>query len=124
MTELLCDILEITTIGEKEYFLVYSSIEDKSYRIRTNQLLKYNVAVGQRYFFKKEQNLKSKQFFLKYLKSEFLYECGKIYDFNIIEFENGVNKKGENILYINVEDIDKNIIRVLALKWQKKEIWK
>ena len=127
MTELLCDILEITTIGEKEYFLVYSSIEDKSYRIPTNQLLKYNVAVGQRYFFKKEQNLKSKEFFLKYLKSEFLenhYECGKIYDFNIIEFENRVNKKGENILYINVEDIDKNIIRVLALQWQKKEIWK
>ena len=52
------------------------------------------------------------------------YECGKIYDFNIIEFENRVNHKGENILIINVEDIDKNIIQVLALKWQKREIWK
>ncbi len=133
MTELLCDILEITTIGENDYFLVYSSIEDKSYIIPTYQLLKYNVEVGQRHFFKKEQNIKSKQFFLNYVKPEVFenknilnkhYKCGKVYDFNIIEFQNRVNKKGENILIINVEDIDKNIIQVSALKWQKKEIWK
>ena len=133
MTELLCDILEIITIGENEYFLVYSSIEEKSYTIPCHQLLKYNVEVGQKHFFKKEQNLKSKQFFLNYLRSELFdnknilnrhYEPGKVYDFNIIEFENRVNKNGENIIIINVEDIDKNIIQVPALKWQKKEIWK
>lgn len=133
MTELLCDILEITTIGENEYFLVYSSIEDKSYTIPSYQLLKYDVEVGQRHFFKKELNLKSKQFFLNYVKSELFenknrlnkpYEGGKVYEFNIIEFENRINKKGENIIIINVEDIDKNIIQVSALKWQKGEIWK
>lgn len=52
------------------------------------------------------------------------YKVGQVYDFKIIEFENQKNKKGEPITIIYLQDIDKNIISVLALKWQKKEIWK
>ena len=133
MTELLCDILEITNIGENEYFLVYSSIEDKNYTIPSYQLLKYNVQVGQKHYFKREQNLKSKQFFLNYVRPDIRikmnilndhYKSGEVYDFKIVEFEVRVNKKSETITMINVEDIDKNIISVSALKWQRKEIWK
>lgn len=58
MTEFLCDILEIKTIGENEYFSVYSSIEEKNFTIPTYQLLKHNVEIGQRHFFKKEQNFR------------------------------------------------------------------
>ena len=133
MIELLCDILEIKNIRENEYFLVYSIIEEKDYIIPCNQLIMHNVKVGQRHIFKKEQNLNSKQFFLNYVSPQFTenknilnnhYKAGEAYDFKIIEFENQENKKGEPITIIYVQDIDNNKISVLALKWQKKEIWK
>lgn len=118
MTELLCGILEIRTIGENEYFIVYSGVEDKSYTIPTNQLLKYGVEVGQRHFFKKELNVKSQQFFLNYERPELskiknsYYECGKVYDFKIIDFENKLNKKGKDIILISVEDICRAFLNI------------
>jgi hypothetical protein len=133
MTELLCNILEIKNIREKEYFVVYSITEEQDYIIPSNQLLIHNVKVGQRHFFIKEQNINSKQFFLNYKRPETSenidkihnhYKTGEVYEFNILSFENKLNKNGETHTIISVEDIDNNIHTILGLKWQKEEIWK
>lgn len=135
MTELICEIKEITNIGENEYFLVYSTLKNKSYIIPTYQLIKYNVQIGETHTFKLEQNLNSKQFFLNYVKSNDAisadvivpndyYICGNVYEFKIVDFHTKLNKKNEPVLIITVEDISGNLITVLALKWQKSEIWK
>jgi predicted RNA-binding protein with RPS1 domain len=132
MTELLCYIEEITQIGENEYFIVNSITEEKKYTIPTNQLLKHGVSIGQKYYFKKEQNLKTKQFFLNFSRPENTYlespsnkhyEVGEQYYFDILSIEESENKKGEKISLINIEDKDKNQISVLGLKWQKSGIW-
>lgn len=133
MTELICDIVEITTKSENEYFVVYSIEEDKTYIIPTHQLLKHNIEVGERHIFQKVQHINSKQYFLNYVcpeknENQFIshkyYNCNEIYEFKIIKFDKQINKKGETISIISVEDIDKNIITVLGLKWHNEEIWK
>lgn len=132
MTELLCNILEIKYIGEKKYFVIYSIAEEQEYFIPLNQLLIHNVKVGQRHFFKKEENIKSKHFFLNYKRPEISenidkikndYKIGQVYDFNILAFENKLYNSGETHTIISVKDVHNNILPVLALKWQKKEIW-
>ena len=49
------------------------------------------------------------------------YEFGKIYDLNIIEFENKANHTGENILIFNVEDIDSSLGSKMAKKTEISE---
>lgn len=133
MAELLCDIEGISQIGENEYFIVYSLEEEKKYTIPINQLLKYGVSTGQRHFFKKVQNINTKQYFLNYVRPEKMnqafkenlhYKTGEEYDFDIVKIEESENKKGEKISIIIVEDFDKIQHSVLGLKWQKHEIWK
>ena len=132
MNELLCYIEEITQIGENEYFLVHSISEDKKYTIQTYQLQKYGISVGEKYYFKKEQNRNTGQYFLNFVKPEKVnqdnvvnqnYKIGEEYEFVIIKIEDSENKKGEKISIIIVEDLDKNLHSILGLKWQKKEIW-
>ncbi len=130
MTELFCDIIDITWVGENEYFLVYSKSENKNYTIPAYQLSKYNVEVGQSHYFRKEQNSRSKQYYLNFVQPNEVtvidnkhYKVGFQYEFDITSIDLAVNKKGENISIITVEDLDKNKITVLGLKWQKKEIW-
>lgn len=133
MTELLCDIIETTTVGENEYFVVYSKLENKKYTIPVYQLSKYNVEIGQKHYFLKELNAITNKYFLNYDRPEILekgitknnhYEVGLQYDFEIISINLDFNKKGDIISIIKVEDLDKNQITVPGLKWQKKEIWK
>jgi hypothetical protein len=132
MTELLCNIEETTQIGENEYFMVYCLIEDKKYTIPTNQLLKYGVSIGEKHYFKKEQNINTKQYFLNYVRPLKInqespnnknYKIGEQYLFDIISIEESDIRKGEKISIITVEDIDKNKISILGLKWQNNEIW-
>ncbi len=133
MTELLCDIKSITTKDKNDYFLVYSQSEDKEYTIPTYQLLKHKVDVGQKHFFKKEINLESKKYFLNYIRPQInndaifnhhYYKCGGVYDFKILSFSIQENKKGIPISLITLEDIDKKVLTILGLKWQRKDIWK
>ena len=133
MTELLCDIIETTTIGENEYFVVYSKLENKKYTIPVYQLSKYNVEIGQKHYFFKELNAITNKYFLNYDRPEILekgitknnhYEVGLQYDFKIISIDLESNKKGDLISKIKLEDLDKNQITVPGLKWQKKDIWK
>lgn len=132
MNELLCYIEEITQIGENEYFLVHSILEDKKYTIPTYQLLKYGISTGEKHYFKKEQNRNTGQYFLNFVKPgnqnqenvvNQNYRIGEEYEFRIIKIEESENKKREIISIITVEDLDKNQHTVLGLKWQKKEIW-
>lgn len=132
MTDINCEILDVITRGDNKYFRVYSIDEDKTYTIPTEQLVKYNIRVGEKYLFQKKQNRNSQKYYLEYIYHESLekqiithryYECNKIYEFKIDKFATQLNKKKEAIPIILVEDIDKNIIKVLALKWQKEEIW-
>jgi predicted RNA-binding protein with RPS1 domain len=132
MTELLCNIEETTQIGENEYFIVHSLTEDKKYTIPTYQLLKYGISIGEEHYFKKEQNINTKQYFLNYVRPLKInqespnnknYKIGEQYLFDIISIEESENRKGEKISIITVEDIDKNKISILGLKWQNNEIW-
>lgn len=132
MTELLCNIEETTQIGENEYFIVHCLTEDKKYTIPTYQLLKYGVSIGEKHYFKKEQNINTKQYFLNYVRPLKInqetpnnknYKIGEQYLFDIISIEESENRKGEKISIITVEDIDKNKISILGLKWQNNEIW-
>lgn len=129
---LLCDIIDIYNTGETEYYKVYSTSENKTYSIPSYQLVIHKLSVGQKHFFEKEQNPKSKHFFLNYLKPythtknkvvDKYYEIGEIYEFNILDFESFVNKKNEKCFLILVEDIYKNIHKVSAIKWQNPNTW-
>ena len=133
MEELLCDILEITTIGENKFFKIYSIEEDKIYSIPTIRLNNYNVIVGEQYFFCKRKRNNSNVYYLDYVCSaknkdkkitHRYYNCNKIYDFKIIKIKSQLTKKNQTIPVINVVDIDGNIIEILGLKWQKEELWK
>lgn len=133
MNELLCHIEEITQIGENEYFIVHSISEDKKYTIPTYQLIKHGISTGEKHYFKKEQNKNTKQFFLNFVSLDKTfqepnisqhYRIGEEYDFDIIKIEETENRKGEKISIITVEDLEKNQLSVLGLKWQKNEIWK
>lgn len=130
MIELNCEIKEITKRGENEYFLINSIEENQNYIIPVEQLLKYNIKIGEFHIFEKKLNKNSQKYFLEYLYhskpilKHHYYDCGQIYEFKIINIEPTLNKKGNTISIISVEDVDKNIITVLGLKWQTKDLWK
>ncbi|MDL2144828.1 putative DNA binding domain-containing protein [Flavobacterium tructae] len=130
MTELSCEIQEIITKGDTDYFKINSTTENQTYIIPTDQLLKYNVKVGESHFFEKKINKKSKKYFLEYLyKSKSLnfhsyYKQNECYEFEIVNIESSINKKGSKISVISLKDVDENIITVLGLKWQTSDLWK
>jgi len=133
MTEKLCDIKGITNKGNNDYFLVYSQNEGIEYTIPTYQLLKHNVGVGEKHFFGIKLNLESKKYFLEYIRPQLnndilfhhhYYKCGQTYEFKITSFNTLENRKGNSISLITLEDIDKKVVTIFGLKWQREEIWK
>lgn len=130
MTELNCEIIEKTLRGENEYYLVNCIGDNQNYFIPIQQLLKHKVEVGKSYYFEKKLNTKSQKYFLEYLYQSnkkvehHYYKINECYEFKIVDIESTLNKKGNPISIISIEDIDGNIITVLGLKWQTKELWK
>lgn len=126
-----CKILGKKIVGESEYFEINCLNESKKYIIPVEQLLKFDVKVGETYFFEKKQNPNSKKFFLEFIQNENQLELfksshyleNKVYEFQIIKFEKELNKKDEIIQVVYVQDLDKNIIKVSCLKWQNESIW-
>jgi predicted RNA-binding protein with RPS1 domain len=124
MSNLLCKIIGIKIVNEIEYYIVKSIDEEVEYFVQRNFQLNHNVEIGKDYYFIKSISPKNKKVHLVLNQSgSYLYEQNIQYYFNILSFKISYNKKGELLNLIIVEDENKNKLSVIALKWQKKQIW-